>query len=64
MTMRSLEEEREVRAFNDLVPQASSLHEWTWCVKRQTAIATRLLRGEECVPCPEWVGRGGPCDPL
>ena len=62
MTREPTEEELDV--FDELVPRAAELHELTWCVKRQWTRFTAGLRARECVRCPEFVLRGGVCDPL
>jgi len=59
-----LKEEEKIRKFNELVPKAARVHAYTWCVRRQCAIPTISLKGEECVRCKEFVLNGGVCDPL
>lgn len=56
--------DEEVKAFNRLVFKAYMLHTFTWCIKRQKAIFTASLRGEECLRCEHDLLQGGICDPL
>ena len=54
----------EIKEFNRLAPMAAELHVLTWCIKRQRAIPTKDLRGEECLRCEHDLDQGGICDPL
>jgi len=53
-----------IRRFDELVERAAMAHEWTYCAKVRMRRLTEKLRGEECVPCIQFVVNGGSCDPL
>ena len=56
--------EEMIRKFDELVPKAAKVHNYTWCVKRKRPMPTAHLKGEECCRCPHFVLNGGTCDPL
>ena len=59
-----MKREEEIKKFKELIPKAVKVHPWTYCLKKGRMIRTIDLDAEECVNCPEFVLRGGVCDPL
>lgn len=57
-------DQEDLDQFDALVSKATELHRFTWCCKDNRPRATSSLRGRECMYCPEFVLRGGVCDPL
>lgn len=62
--MKKFPTEKEIQEFDQLVHKAAELHTFTWCVKQQCLRDTAGLNGRECLNCPEFVVKGGACDPL
>jgi len=56
--------EEEIKKFDELVAIAAQLRSPVYCPKKDKYVNTSDLKGEECVPCTEFVVRGGKCDPL
>lgn len=61
---KKLSKEDSIKRFNELVPKAAKVHQYTLCFQRQTMIPTESLKGEECVECSYFILNGGICDPL
>ena len=59
-----VEKAYRIQRFDSLVDKASKIHALAWCVKRQLAIPTFGLSGDECCNCEQFVLNKGVCDPL
>jgi hypothetical protein len=56
--------EEEIVQFDRLVAKAAILHPMAWCCKNTWYRFTASLRGRECLNCPDFVMKGGVCDPI